>query len=121
MANKNYTGSNVTIMVTSMAKSVKFYTETLGLNLIVRYNSHWGEMDACGMTIGLHPKVKGKSIIQGNNMTIGVQVKNVESSMKDLQAKGIVLDYKKDSAVQQASFNDPDGNVLYLFQYNQKK
>jgi catechol 2,3-dioxygenase-like lactoylglutathione lyase family enzyme len=31
-----YTGSNVTVMVSSMAKAVKFYTETLGLKLTVR-------------------------------------------------------------------------------------
>ena len=120
MQNKNFIGSNVTIMVSSMAKSIKFYTDILGLELRVRYSSHWAEINACGMTIGLHPKIKSKKVIQGDNLTIGLEVRNIEKVMKELEARQILFDYKKDSVVKQAYFNDPDGNVLYLFQYNKK-
>ena len=56
-------GSNVTLMVSSMAKSVKFYTETLGLKLKMRQSSHWAEIEAGNMIIGLHPKMKNKSLL----------------------------------------------------------
>jgi len=115
------TGSNVTIMVASMANAVKFYTDTLGLKLIVRHSSHWAEIQAGKLTIGLHPRVKKKQVIQGNNMTIGLQVDNIQKAMKVLEKKGIQFDFKKDSAVLQAYFNDPDDNLLYLFQYPKKK
>ena len=112
--------SNVTIMVKSMAKSVKFYTETLGLPLKVRYSSHWAEIDVKGLIIGLHPQVKTKKVIHGDNMSIGLEVKNVETAMKELEKKGLSFDFKKNGMVQQAFFNDPDDNVLYLFQYPSK-
>ena len=121
MSKYKFIGSNVTIMVKSMAKSVKFYTETLGLPLKVRHSSHWAEIKAGGLIIGLHPFIKTKKIISGDNMTIGLEVDNFEVAVQKLQEKGIVFDIKKDSFVLQAYFNDPDDNVLYLFQYKTKK
>jgi len=112
--------SNVTIMVKSMAKSIKFYTETLGLPLKVRYSSHWAEINAKGLIIGLHPQVKTKKIIQGNNMSIGLEVKDIEAAMKELEKKGLSFDFIKAGGALQAYFNDPDDNVLYLFQYPSK-
>src|SRR4026209_2770336 len=102
MSKYNFIGSNVTIMVKSMAKSVKFYTETLGLPLRVRHSSHWAEIDAAGLIIGLHPFVKGKTIINGDNMTIGLEVDNIETAMQMLEQKGIAFDYKMNSVAPQA-------------------
>ena len=119
MSKHNFIGSNVTIMVKSMAKSIKFYTETLGLPLRVRHSSHWAEIDAGGLIIGLHPHVKTKKIIRGDNMTIGLEVDNFESAIQHLEKKGVTFDIHKDSVVL-AYFNDPDDNVLYLFQYKSK-
>jgi catechol 2,3-dioxygenase-like lactoylglutathione lyase family enzyme len=114
------TGGNVTIMVASMAKSVKFYTGTLGLKLKVRHSSHWAEIEVGKLTIGLHPQIKTKKIIRGDNMSIGLEVNDIETAMKEFGQKGVVFDFHKDSVVLQAYFNDPDGNVLYLFQYKSK-
>jgi catechol 2,3-dioxygenase-like lactoylglutathione lyase family enzyme len=119
MSKYNYIGSNVTIMVKSMAKSIKFYTETLGLPLRVRHSSHWAEIDAGGLIIGLHPFVKTKKIIRGDNMTIGLEVDDFETAIQKLEQKGIQFDIQKDGVVL-AYFNDPDDNVLYLFQYKSK-
>jgi catechol 2,3-dioxygenase-like lactoylglutathione lyase family enzyme len=116
-----YQGSNVTLMVASMAKSVKFYTETIGLELKVRHSSHWAEVTAPGITIGLHPKMKNKNIKKGDSITIGLEVNDIEQAMEHLASKGIEFDIHKDSQVYQAYFNDPDDNVLYLFQYRKKK
>jgi catechol 2,3-dioxygenase-like lactoylglutathione lyase family enzyme len=112
-----YKGSNITLMVASMSKSVKFYTETLGLDLKVRYSSHWAEVTAPGITIGLHPKVKGKSIIKGTSMAIGLEVSDIDKAVQELEETGLEFEIHKDSQVYQAYFNDPDDNVLYLFQH----
>ncbi len=121
MSKHKFISSNVTIMVKSMAKSVKFYTETLGLPLLVRHGSHWAEIDASGLIIGLHPQVKTKKIIRGDSMTIGLEVDNIETAMKNLGQKGVSFDFQKISGGLLAYFNDPDDNVLYLFQYKSKK
>lgn len=119
MSKHKFIGSNVTIMVKSMAKSIKFYTETLELPLRVRHSSHWAEIDAGGLIIGLHPHVKTKKIIRGDNMTIGLEVDNFENAIQHLEKKGVAFDIQKGSVVL-AYFNDPDDNVLYLFQYKSK-
>ena len=121
MSKHKFIGSNVTIMVKSMAKSIKFYTETLGLPLRVRHSGHWAEIDASGLIIGLHPRVKTKKIIRGDNMTIGLEVDNIEAAIKDLEQKGVSFDFQKISGGLLANFNDPDDNLLYLFQYKSKK
>lgn len=113
----HYLGGNVTIMVSSMAKAVKFYTETLGLELKVRHSSHWAEVGNSGITIGLHPKTKNKTITQGDSITIGLEVADIDAAVKELQNKGLELMVQKDSQVYMAYFNDPDDNVLYFFQY----
>jgi catechol 2,3-dioxygenase-like lactoylglutathione lyase family enzyme len=110
-----YTGSNVTVMVSSMAKAVKFYTETLGLKLKVRVSSHWAEITAPGITIGLHPKVKNKKFTNGDAVAIGLEVDDIETAISDLQQKGIEFEIQKDSFVHLAYFNDIDNNILYLF------
>jgi catechol 2,3-dioxygenase-like lactoylglutathione lyase family enzyme len=120
MSKHKFIGSNVTIMVKSIAKSIKFYTETLGLPLRVRHGSHWAEIDASGLIIGLHPQVKTKKIIRGDSMTIGLEVDNIETAMKNLEQKGVSFDFQKVSGGLLANFNDPDDNVLYLFQYKSK-
>jgi catechol 2,3-dioxygenase-like lactoylglutathione lyase family enzyme len=116
-----YTGSNVTIMVSSMAKALKFYTEILGLTLKVRYNSHWAEVTAPGITIGLHPKIKNKDFNLGNTISIGLEVKDINAAIADIQQKGIEVEVYKDSYVHQGSFNDIDGNTVYFFQHKSKK
>lgn len=121
MAKNNFKGSNVTIMVSSVAKSVKFYTEILGFKLKLQQGSHWAEVAIKTVTIGLHPKIKSQKVVRGDNMTIGLEVADIEKSMKELSVKGISFDFIKDSHVLLAYFNDPDNNVLYLFQYRKLK
>lgn len=121
MSKHKFLGSNVTIMVKSMTKSVKFYTETLGLPLRVRHSSHWAEIDANGLIIGLHPQMATKKIIRGDSMTIGLEVDDIQSAMKNIEEKGVSFDFQKEGGGLLAYFNDPDDNVLYLFQRKSKK
>lgn len=108
------TSTNVTVMVSSMAKAIKFYTGVLGMKLKVQYGSHWAEVTTKGLTIGLHPKGKNK-VKTGDNMSIGLGVKDIEKSVAALAEKGIKCKVHKDSYVHLAHFMDPDGNLLYLY------
>lgn len=107
-------GSNVTIMVSDMDASVKFYTETLGFKLKNRYGDHWADIEAPEMTIGLHPA--GKDVKTGNNLSIGLRVADLQSTVQALEMKGLQFAILDDGQVSLAHFTDPDGNALYLAQ-----
>jgi len=56
---------NVTVIVSNMDASVRFYTEVLGLKLQYRFGDHWASVEAGkGLTIGLHPADVDKLMIQ---------------------------------------------------------
>src|SRR5438105_14789962 len=54
MSENLFTGGNATIYVTDLDRSVRFYTETLGLGLAFRAGDAWARIDAGrGLTLGL--------------------------------------------------------------------
>jgi catechol 2,3-dioxygenase-like lactoylglutathione lyase family enzyme len=115
-----YTAGNVTLMVADFNRAVSFYTDTLGLPLKARYGDDWAEVEAPGLTIGLHPTgERGPSTIQANGLSIGLGVTNIEQVMADLQAKGVRFASPGliDTGVERlANFHDPDQAPLYLYE-----
>jgi catechol 2,3-dioxygenase-like lactoylglutathione lyase family enzyme len=117
-------GGNITVMISNMDASVRFYTEILGLKLANRYGDHWATVDGGqGLTIGLHP-ASSKHPAPGSKggMLIGLEIDEpIEGAVADLKAKGvrfsgpIVNDAGSGSF---AYFEDPDGNSLYLWETN---
>jgi catechol 2,3-dioxygenase-like lactoylglutathione lyase family enzyme len=107
-------GSNVTIMVGSLSKAIKFYTSILDMKLLVQHGSHWAEVGTKGLVIGLHPKRKEK-IAFGNNASIGLEVADIVAAVSELKEHGIECSIVKDSYVHLAHFKDPDGNALYFY------
>lgn len=109
---------NVTVMVSDFDRAVRFYTETLGLDLRLRSGDHWAEVATGGLTIGLHeagehgpaPGTKGA-------LSVGLQVADIHGSIDELKGKGIAFGQViEDGPVKLAYFGDPDGNPLYLCQ-----
>lgn len=107
-------GCNVTIMVSDMDNSLKFYTETLGLILKNKYGNYWADIEGPGISIGLHPT--DKVIVRSDNLQIGINVANLEKAITDYEKKGIRFKMNEDDQVRIAFFNDPDNNTLYLIQ-----
>jgi catechol 2,3-dioxygenase-like lactoylglutathione lyase family enzyme len=107
-------GCNVTIMVSNMDASIKFYTEVLGFKLKNRYGDHWADIEAPDMAIGLHPAAKDVST--GNNLSIGLRVADLNDSKQALEKQEIQFDVRDDGEVSLAHFADPDGNAFYLVQ-----
>jgi catechol 2,3-dioxygenase-like lactoylglutathione lyase family enzyme len=115
-----YTAGNVTLMVSDFNRAISFYTDTLGLTLKTRHGQDWAEVEAPGLTIGLHPTgERGPSMIQANGLSIGLGVQGIEQVMADLQAKGVrftppgIIDT---GAERLANFHDPDQTPLYLYE-----
>ena len=115
----NLDRANVTVMVSDFDRAVRFYTETLGLSLRMRFGDGWAEVETKGLTIGLHPaNAHGPRPGEGGALSIGLEVPAIEPAKAELEARGIAFEgpIKDDGAVRLAFFSDPDGNPLYLCQ-----
>ena len=110
----NFESANITVMVKNMDSAVRFYTETLGFKLLNRFGDHWADVEGPGISIGLHPANENMKL--GDNMQIGLNVIDIDSSVKELTEKGIRFEIIDDEMVRLALFTDPDGNALYLVQ-----
>ena len=113
-----YNSGNVTIYVSNMDQSVKFYTETLGLKLQYRFGDHWASVEVGkGLTIGLHPASAENPSGRKGSMAIGLELTgSIEDAMTKLGAKGVKFQgvINEGKAGKFAHFEDPDGNQLYL-------
>ncbi len=113
-----FSSGNVTVYVSNMDTAVRFYTETLGLKLAYRFGDHWASVEVGkGLTIGLHPASAQTPAGRKGSMAIGLELAgSMKDAVKALAAKGVrfhdaVNEGKAGSFV---SFDDPDGNLLYL-------
>jgi catechol 2,3-dioxygenase-like lactoylglutathione lyase family enzyme len=109
--------TNVTSMVGNTERSVRFYTESLGLKLKNRYGDDFATVEAPGTIITLHPISKNEPR-QGNSensISIGFSVDSLEKTMAELESKGVRFSkVTDDTQVRMVFFTDPEGYPLYL-------
>ena len=111
--------AQVTIYVSDIDNALRFYGDVLGM----RIKSHWGkefaELEAPGVTIGLHPPTKsGPAPGTSGSISIGLEVEDLDAEISKLKEKGVsfqgsVID---DGPVRLVFFGDQDGNRFYLTQ-----
>jgi lactoylglutathione lyase len=105
------------VMVSDMNRSVRFYSDMLGLKL--RFESpDWSEFDLGGTTLSLHgggkpaPPPIGKEQIAGT-ASIGFTVSDVDKTFGELKAKGVrfVMEptEREGEGIRLAVAIDPDG------------
>ena len=117
------TGGNATVFVSNMDRAVRFYTETLGLKLTNRFGDHWATVEAGkGLTIGLHPaSPKYPAPGTKGGMMLGMEVDDrIERVVARLSEKGVAIkgSIVRDESGNYAHLEDPDGNVIYLWEVN---
>ena len=105
------TGSNVTIMVKDMDRSVAFY-QGLGFNLKQRWDNNYAMMSTEGLTIGIHPS---DGIVRSSgSVSIGLFIEEVVDAKAVLSRMGVLFEEQNDekSGIY-LNFKDPDGTHLY--------
>jgi catechol 2,3-dioxygenase-like lactoylglutathione lyase family enzyme len=117
-----FAGGIVTVFVTDMERSVRFYTEQLGLRLLRRYENQFAIVDGGqGLTIGLHPSASANPTThKKSGISIGFYLSGtIQEATKALKARGVTFDepvVREENVGSFAYFNDPDGNSLYVAQ-----
>ncbi len=112
-------GLTAALQVADMDKAIAWYTEVLGFELLYKLDEMgWAEVrtEVPNTNLGLSqvesPKVQG-----GATLTFGVN--DIDSSRKQLEDKDVRFDgdtMEIPGMVKLATFYDPDGNKMMLFQ-----
>jgi catechol 2,3-dioxygenase-like lactoylglutathione lyase family enzyme len=102
--------------VTDMETSIAFYRDTLGLPMISRDSVTRFDLD--GVLIEL-VRVPPGSVVPGNgNARLCFAVSDLNETLQQLHARGIrTSDIKNKKGGKLATFRDPDGNELCLWEY----
>jgi len=106
----------VSVPVTDLERSTRFYRDTLGLDQIGM--GAWPEFQL-GENVSLYlldPTNIGQEFAGPHTSSIALRVADVEAARAELQAKGVAFAGETfDTGVcHMAHFTDPDGNVLML-------
>lgn len=106
-------------MQKDLAAAVKFY-EKLGLKLLFQLEGKWAEFDLNGVKVGLCP---ASEIEQGRYTGIVLQTADVKKISEELKADGVTFVAEPEVATHgvMASFLDPSGNRLDLYQPTHEK
>src|SRR5215217_3194177 len=100
-----------------MDAAVGFYTDLLGLTLVTRYGNEWAELDAGPIRLGLHGS--GEATVPRAG-TVVFRVSDLDATKARLEERGVSFGGhlgEVQGVGRYASFNDPDGNALQLFEY----
>ena len=114
-------GGNATIIVQDMDRSIRFYTEVLGLKLTNRFGNDWATVSAGeGLTIGIHPAsakypapgTRG-AILLGLDIDIPIDQALSRLARHNVKIRGAAVSSPEGNF---AHLEDPDGNELYLWE-----
>ena len=106
----------VSVPVTDLERSTRFYEETLGLARTPGVVG-WPEFETGNVSLYLvDPSNVGQAFAGPHTAHIALRVANVEEARRELEAKGVDFQGETlDTGVcHMAFFHDPDGNALML-------
>lgn len=106
-------GSNVTINVKDLDKSISFY-ESIGFVLKNRWGMHYAQLTAPNIEIGLHPTSQNNLKDNSGNISIGLTVNDFEEAKSFLMKLSIKTVDRGEEGGQFVHFTDLDGTALYI-------
>ncbi len=102
--------------VTDLKRAVTFYSDILSLKLTSQ--DVVARFDKDGVLFELVPTADKIKLQGGGNARLCLKVDNIHQALDELQKKGIHTSQVQDvDNGMLASFKDPDGNEIYLWQY----
>jgi catechol 2,3-dioxygenase-like lactoylglutathione lyase family enzyme len=123
---------NVTVYVSDMDAAIRFYTESLGLELTNRFGKQWATIYAgpsywttdevgAGLIIGLHPKSR-KAAAPGTVGSIGFGLETyepLERVIAELEPRGVrfTSEIVRFEAGNSVGFADPDGLKTFVHEF----
>jgi len=113
----------ITFYVSDLKKASKFYEEILGLEKKYEYSSYVG-FECGGVEIGLIPKLGEKTTVSSVSPSVEFLVDNVDRVYSELKGKGVNFIkelHDEPWGGRQATFTDPDGNILEIVQIDWEK
>ncbi len=113
----------VTFYVSDLKRAAKLYEETLGLEKKYEYSSYVG-FECGGVEIGLIPKLTAGQKVSPLSPSVELLVDDVEKVYNELKNKGVKFIkelHDEPGGGRQATFTDPDGNILEIAQINWEK
>ena len=102
-------GGVVEVPVADLARSLRFYVETLGLKLVQSAPEHALLDLGGGFLVGLAPAPAGRP-----RASVGLSVASVARSAALLENRGLGLRSEAHLGAATTAFSDPDGNTLFL-------
>jgi catechol 2,3-dioxygenase-like lactoylglutathione lyase family enzyme len=113
----------ITFYVSDLKKAKEFYEKTLGLEKKYEYSSYVG-FECGGIEIGLIPKLEKEQKVNPSSPSVEFLVDNIEKACEALKRKGVKFIkelHDEPWGGKQATFADPDGNILEITQINWEK
>jgi catechol 2,3-dioxygenase-like lactoylglutathione lyase family enzyme len=113
----------ITFYVSDLKKATKFYEEIVCLEKKYEFSSYVG-FECGGVEVGLIPKPDEIPVARGATPSIELLVDDVESFCDKLKKKGVRFVKELHAEAwggRQATFTDPDGNVLEIAQIDWEK
>jgi lactoylglutathione lyase len=112
---------NVTVVVTSLARSLRFFRDKVGLRLAFYDRKHkWVCFDAGRTAFSLTtPWNRESKKLVGRRTGVSFYVDDIEKTVKALKKKGVKFSFpprKQPWGGTLANFRDPDGNHYFLLQ-----
>jgi catechol 2,3-dioxygenase-like lactoylglutathione lyase family enzyme len=110
---------HVWFWVAHMERSIAFYRDLLGLALVRRAGNEWAELDGGLVRLALHGATADRARPQGG--TVVFPVDDLDAARLRLEGLGVTFDEHVGEVPEVgrfASFADPDGNRLQLFEYD---
>lgn len=100
-----------------MGEALGFYRDVLGLRLRRCFGEDWAEFNVGGTMVALHGS-RGAPLPHAG-ATVVFEVDDLDEAMRVLSARGVTFDGEITAVPETgrfASFRDPSGNVLQIFQ-----
>ncbi|MEM3769785.1 MAG: VOC family protein [Candidatus Bathyarchaeia archaeon] len=113
----------ITFYVSDLEKAAQFYEEILGLEKKYEYSNYVG-FECGGVEIGLIPKLRKEEHVAPTSPSVEFLVDDIEKFYNKLKSKNVKFVkelHEEPWGGKQATFTDPDGNILEIVQLNWEK